>query len=381
MSKNGNCELCGLPDNSYTIEDDGRVIKVCKLCYDGFIAKNGSDTLGDVDIDGLAGRIDGAQQSGAKPETLTDDEMAKLLTPSAEERRKLNAAVKRAAAAKVEQTLAADTGDLTRELLETKAEIEKEARSEKEKAEQKIEERRRAVVEKMRSAANPTIDDERIKITSPEVELHKDTRLKTNFDVATEGHVGGIRFLQAFRFVVHPVVYAVFAGLVSIATATGLMIAMSWKEAVIDFAAGVAAVVIGSLLMWYLKRRLEVDKRTLLLRIRQEEILFNSMVTPCYRELKTKYPMIKSFAWLMSRLAVIMPVTVTICGTVAAVITSFLSIWWLFGPIMLGATLASVIVYYAFKMVCDYVNFKLDTERNQQILEQSLLDLLSKKGK
>ena len=44
MAKSGACELCGLPDDSYSIEDNGNVFKVCKLCYDGFIAKHGSDS-------------------------------------------------------------------------------------------------------------------------------------------------------------------------------------------------------------------------------------------------------------------------------------------------------------------------------------------------
>ncbi len=53
MAKNGTCELCGLPDNSYSIESDGKVFKVCKLCYDGFIDKHGSDSA-DITDDELA---------------------------------------------------------------------------------------------------------------------------------------------------------------------------------------------------------------------------------------------------------------------------------------------------------------------------------------
>ena len=51
MAKSGTCELCGLPDNSYSVEDGGNVFKVCKLCYDGFIAKHGSDSVDDATAD------------------------------------------------------------------------------------------------------------------------------------------------------------------------------------------------------------------------------------------------------------------------------------------------------------------------------------------
>ena len=187
MAKNGTCELCGLPDNSYSIENDGKVFKVCKLCYDGFIAKHGTDSVSDSDIDELAEKMSVTPESaGSRPETLSPEQMEKLLKPTGEERRKINAAIKRAAAAKAEQILAADTEGLTRELLEVKTEIEKEKRAgekdteiqrtveqKKEPVEQpkvqRAEDRRKAAVEKMRRAANPTIDDERIKITSPEV--------------------------------------------------------------------------------------------------------------------------------------------------------------------------------------------------------------------
>lgn len=401
MAKNnGTCELCGLRDNSYSIEVDGNVFKVCKLCYDGFIAEHGSDSATESDIDNLAEKINVTPEvGGSRPETLSPEQMEKLLKPTSDERRKLKAAIKRAAAAKAEQILAADTEGLTRELLDVKTEIEKEARVEEKIKEvprtaeqqqvapveqpkvQRAEDKRKAAADKMRRAANPTIDDERIKITSPEVELTKDTRLKTNFDVATEGHVGAVRFLQAFRFVINPIAYAVFAGMIVLAVATVHMIIMTWKEAVITLSAGVGAVVLGALLMWYLKRRLAVDKRTYLLRIRQEEILFDSISAPCYRELRTKYPMIKALAWLLGRLSVIIPVIVVIGGTAAGVILAFLKIWWLFAPVALGAALGGVLVYYLLKYLCDRVNYKLDVERNQQILEQSLLDLLSKKGK
>ncbi len=237
------------------------------------------------------------------------------------------------------------------------------------------EQKRLAAIHK---AANPTIDDERIKITSPEVELPKDTRPKTNFDVATEGHVGSIRFIHAFKYVMHPVTYAIFAGLAAIAVFTALMITMTWKEAVIDLAACAGAVTVGALLVWYLKRRLEIDKRTVLLRIRQEQILFESMISPCYRELKTKYPMIKALGWLLDKLSVIIPTVIIIGGTAAGIITAFLVVWWTAAPVIVGSVIAAVLSYYGIKIASDHVHYKLDLERNQQISEQTLLDLLEK---
>lgn len=409
MAKNGTCELCGLPDNSYSIESDGKVFKVCKLCYDGFIDKHGSDSA-DITDDELAAlaAMPAPPAAAGKPETLSPDQMAKLLTPTSEERRKLNAALKRAAA-RAEQSLAADTEDLKLELLRDKAEIEKETTSKKTKqpaadgqketdmttqkssseAEQdaldrdlkaaRAEEKRAAAMEKAKRAANPTIDDERIKITSPEVALQADSRPKTNFDVATKEHVSSVRFIEAFKYVMHPVVYAIFAGMVVLAVATALMITVTWQAAVIDFFAGAGAAAIGALLVWYLKRRFEIDRRTYLLRIRQEQIAFDSVSTPCYRELKTKYPIIKALGWLLSKLAVIIPVITIIGGTVTAVILTFLQVWWLLAPVVCAAAIGGVLTYYIFKFFADYINYKLDIERNQQLIQQTLLDVLSKK--
>ena len=68
--------------------------------------------------------------------------------------------------------------------------------------------------ERIHAAANQTIDDERIRITSPEVELRKDRRPKTNLDVAVSEYAGGVRFLDTFKYVLHRISYAVFLGLI-----------------------------------------------------------------------------------------------------------------------------------------------------------------------
>lgn len=432
MTKKGTCELCGLPDNSYTIEDGGKVFKVCKLCHDGFAAKQGidpSELSGDA-IDRLVEEMEiDIPQKESKVETLSPDQMAKLLKPSGDEKRKLYASLRKANALKTggENTLSADTEQIKQELLQLKDDIEEESikravtnnvrtaasglgdavdsenidqsveasmkkligskspsEREQEQIDNDIRQRRaelkaQAAREKLAKDANPTIDDDRIKITSPEVELKKDIRPKTNYDVATKEHVGAIRFLEAFKYVMHPVSYSAFAGVIVLAVATVLMILSGWKIAVIDFFAGAGAVAVGFLLVWYLKRRFEVDKRTLLLRMRQEQIIFDSIGTACYRELKTKYPIIKAFGWLLGRLSVILSAMVVIGGSIAAVITTFLVEWYWFAPILAGSAIAATLVYYLFKFAADFVNYKLDLERNQQLIQQSLLDLLAKK--
>ncbi len=510
MAKNGTCELCGLPDDSYTIEDGGNVFKVCKLCHDGFYEKQGIDPSAPPEdpITKLVSELGIEPTHSSKVETLNDAQMRKLLKPSNDERRKLYASLRKAQKGK--NNISADTEDLKRELEMTNEEIEAEikrfeqikrnnsagasnaeqepapeprAESKRTREDIEEEERRQAVIENVKSAsatladavnndevdesteaamskliggarvahaenartsdeeqpavqtrkseqlerddtiegqisfdlpefdgkkpdkpekteksaeldreqklaamrerlqrdANPTIDDERIKITSPEVELKKDVRPKTNLDVAVKEHIGSVRFIDAFKFVMHPATYSIFAGLVVLAISTTFFITMTWKEAIITFAAGAGAVCIGFLLVWYLKRRFAVDRRTLLLRIRQEQILFKSMTSPCYRELKTKYPIIKALAWLLNKLSVLLPVIVIIGGTVSAVVLVFLRFWWLLAPVIAGAVIAAVLVYYILKFAGEAIYYVLDIERNQQIMQQSFLDMLSDK--
>ena len=105
------------------------------------------------------------------------------------------------------------------------------------------------------------------------------------------------------------------------------------------------------------------------------------MSSPCYRELKTKYPIIKALAWLLSKLSVILPVLVILGGTVAAVVLVFLKLWWLLAPVLAGAVVAAVLLYYIFKFCSEAIYYVLDIERNQQIAQQSLLDMLYKDKK
>ena len=42
MAARGVCEICGFADDSYRIEENGAVMKVCKLCYDGYHERMGT---------------------------------------------------------------------------------------------------------------------------------------------------------------------------------------------------------------------------------------------------------------------------------------------------------------------------------------------------
>ena len=126
MAKNGTCELCGLPDDSYTIEDSGNVFKVCKLCHDGFYEKQGIDPSAPPEdpITKLVSELGIEPTHSSKVETLNDAQMRKLLKPSNDERRKLYASLRKAQKGK--NNISADTEDLKRELEMTNEEIEAE---------------------------------------------------------------------------------------------------------------------------------------------------------------------------------------------------------------------------------------------------------------
>ena len=81
----------------------------------------------------------------------------------------------------------------------------------------------------------------------------------------------------------------------------------------------------------------------------------------------------------MNKLSVLLPVIVIIGGTVSAVVLVFLRFWWLLAPVIAGAVIAAVLVYYILKFAGEAIYYVLDIERNQQIMQQSFLDMLSDK--
>ncbi|MDE6398151.1 MAG: hypothetical protein K2L51_02410 [Clostridiales bacterium] len=477
MAEKGVCELCGFADDSFRIEENGAVMKVCKFCHDGYLERMGltpeadksspEETLhididalksADIDTDGMTAeellqlKMELEARSNTRVPTLDESQLDTLLATTEDDkkvltgvRQKENRRRKRAAAIGLD-----DSGEdykASEELLRSGEELQRvveglqkvakgiddappdaeeepapliakivaprvegddpvrEEQAEKtgktsenvtksqpkgasrkendmktESKPQPKEEARAAkeaqAREKIHAAANQTIDDERISITSPEVELRRDRRPKTNLDVAISEYAGGVRFLDAFKYVLHRVSYAVFLGLIVLAVSTVLFIRDGWQHGLIVLGGGAGAVLLGFMLAWYLSHCYELDRRALLLRIRQQEILFDAMNSDCYRELRTKYTMIKALGWLLNKLSVLLPLVMLVGGNVAAVILAFLQKYWLFPVVSACATVAGVLMYYLIKFAADRVAYTLDRERNQQIQQQTLLDIL-----
>lgn len=332
MTKRGVCELCGFADSSYSIEENGIIMKVCKFCHDGFLERLGlapdsdkpiTDVTLTLDLDGKNDDVSDEEfENGGevmKVAALDEAELNNVLSASAEDKKVLSDAVRKrkahdartAARQKIaearmalEQGLQETEANLVKEVVLPKTDVKK-IRQEKFMANKQQKNDMRSA--QIHAAANQSIDDDRIKITSPEVGLVRDERPKTNLDVATAEYVGGVRFIDSFKYVFNRVVYAIFLGIIVLAVTTVLIILGSWQWGLVVLGGGIVAVTLCFLLMWYLSRCYELDRRALLLRIRQQEILFESMDTDCYRELKTKFTVLKSCAWLVSKLTILLP--------------------------------------------------------------------------
>ncbi len=509
MATKGECELCGFADDSYRIEENGAVMKVCKFCHDGYLERMGLSPDADqpvenvalsldldiireagIDTEGMSGaellelEMELAERKNTRVPTLDEAQLDTLLATTDDDKRVLTSVRQKELRRKKRAAQAGedDTGEdykASEELLRSGEELqrvveglqkiseglpdeegtdeevapliakivappkENDGREEndseppqivrnervadehpreetqvapqkeeygkkeerntterengqsvgtqtvpeendmkekntklpvKEKDRAQKEERTRALIHE---AANQTIDDERIQITSPEVALSKDTRPKTNLDVAISEYAGGVRFLDSFKYVLHKIGYAVFLGIIVLAVSTVLFIRDGWQHALIVFGGGVGAVAVGFLLMWYLMHCYELDRRALLLRIRQQEILFAGMNSECYRELRTKFTIIKALGWLLNKLTVLLPLVVFVGGNVAAVIVTFLQMYWLLPVVSALSSVAGILLYYIVKFGADCIAYKLDIERNQQIQQQTLLDLLA----
>ena len=83
------CELCGYADDSYSIEENGTVMKVCKFCHDGYLERMGLPPDADKPISDVASMLDyesvkdeiGAAPSESRPkvEPLSEEELNKVL--------------------------------------------------------------------------------------------------------------------------------------------------------------------------------------------------------------------------------------------------------------------------------------------------------------
>ncbi len=380
------CELCGYADDSYTIEESGTVMKVCKFCHDGYLERMGlspdadepvQDPVTLLDLESAAeiseavGEImnkNGEEEQHMKVEPLTEEELNKVLTGGHTRRRK-----------SYSETKAEKSADEEKPVEEAKAPEAPEKESESVAAAEPETEKKEPPKKQKKDImdeVNPKIDDERIKVTSPEVPLERDARPKTNLDVEVSEYKNAVRFIDAFKYVFHPIVYAIFLGVVIATVATVLFIVKSWQSAVYVLGCGIVAIGLSYFLMWYLATRYDKDKRAYLLRIRQQEILFESMNSDCYRELKTKFTVLKSLGWLLSKLSVLLPLVTVLGGVVASVIICFVYEVWLMPIIFFGSIVGGIVVYWVVKFFADMIAYKLDAERNQQLQQQTLLDIL-----
>lgn len=366
MVKKGVCELCGFADNSYSIEENGAIIKVCKFCHDGYLERMGfpegydapvKDVTLTLDLEGAEEEADENLQMKVPP--LTEEELGKILNSSVEERRMVYRAVNH-------------------------KNIQEGKRMEKEKTLKASEKENEPTNDKnakrkqyFDNAVHQRIDDERIKITSPEISLKKDNRPKTNLDVAIAEYQTGVRFIDCFKYVFNRVTYSIFLGLIVLGISTVLFVINGWKDGLIALFGGLGAIILSFFLMWYFSYAISCDRRALLLRIKQQEILFDSMTTHCYRELKTKFTILKALSWLLNKASIILPLVVIVGTVVTAAICTFLVKSWLFSIILGGAIIAAIVVYYIVKFLADIITYMVDVERNQQIAEQTMLDMLS----
>ena len=58
MADKGVCELCGFADDSYRIDENGTVMKVCKFCHDGYLERMGLSPDADKPVQDVALTID-----------------------------------------------------------------------------------------------------------------------------------------------------------------------------------------------------------------------------------------------------------------------------------------------------------------------------------
>ena len=84
----------------------------------------------------------------------------------------------------------------------------------------------------------------------------------------------------------------------------------------------------------------------------------------------------KSLGWLLSKLSVLLPLVTVLGGVVASVIVCFVYQVWLMPIIFFGSIVAGIVVYWLVKFFADMIAYKLDAERNQQLQQQTLLDIL-----
>ena len=365
------CELCGFMDNSYNIEDDGQIHKVCKFCHDGFLERMGltpEDNSNMSDYDKTLKTIDGlmAEELAAVPNTKKPrGKKASAVSSS-------NRGQAKVATTKI-PTPKAKTDTKATVVAVDKALEKKIAKEEKFITRQ----------QDMVNMLSPRIDDERIKITSPEVELREDNRPKTNFDVAAKEYNTAIRFKDKIKIAYNKFLFLTIV--LMAVTTVSIVQAVTYRqmlEPVVTAVGGILATVLGFLILWIVSLRQQAVRRAFLMRIKQQRILFESHSSDCYRELKTKYTVIKGISTALFYLAYIVPAIVMVGTLIAGVILTFLFHYAAFAAAIGASVIAATILYFGIMLVSELIQLSLDKEKNQQLQQQTLLDILHniKKG-
>ena len=80
MATKGECELCGFADDSYRIEENGAVMKVCKFCHDGYLERMGLSPDADQPVENVALSLDLdiIREAGIDTEGMSGAELLEL---------------------------------------------------------------------------------------------------------------------------------------------------------------------------------------------------------------------------------------------------------------------------------------------------------------
>ena len=358
------CELCGFMDNSYNIEDEGQIHKVCKFCHDGFLERMGltpEDSTNLSDYDKTLKTIDefGAEELAVVPPKKT---RRKKSTSVSEPKRGQSAVATTKIPPPKSNTNTKATVVAIDKALEKK--IAKE---------EKFITRQQDLV----SMLSPKIDDERIQITSPEVELRADNRPKTNFDVAANQYNVAIRFKDRIKIAYNKFLFLTIVLLA--VTTVAIVQAVIYRnilEPLVTAGGGILAALLGFLILWVIGLRQRAVRRSQLMRIKQQRILFESHSSDCYRELKTKYTVIKSIATVLFYLAYVIPAMVMVGALIAGVILTFLVHFAVFAIAIAASALAAAVLFFLIMLASELITIGLDKEKNQQLQQQTLLDIL-----
>jgi len=209
------------------------------------------------------------------------------------------------------------------------------------------------------------------------VELRADNRPKTNFDVAANQYNVAIRFKDRIKIAYNKFLFLTIVLLA--VTTVAIVQAVIYRnilEPLVTAGGGILAALLGFLILWVIGLRQRAVRRSQLMRIKQQRILFESHSSDCYRELKTKYTVIKSIATVLFYLAYVIPAMVMVGALIAGVILTFLVHFAVFAIAIAASALAAAVLFFLIMLASELITIGLDKEKNQQLQQQTLLDIL-----